>query len=71
MEPRVGIGSKSKTLSAHWSPRKEMPLPVESVRIISKRLTPTEGAWMKAMPVSVVLLREQLFVGGITAVAAK
>ena len=54
MGPWMGIGSKGKSLSAHWSPRKLMPLPLLSVRMSSRRLTPVEGAWMKPMPRNVV-----------------
>ena len=58
MGPWEGIGSKEESLSHYWSPRKLMPLPVllpvVSVRMSSRRLTPVEGAWMKPMPRNVV-----------------
>ena len=47
----MGIGSKGKSLSAHWSPRKLMPLPLVSVRMSSRRFLPETGElWIKPMP---------------------
>jgi len=52
---QMGIGTRRKNVSVHSFPRKEMPLPVPSAKMISSWSPPAGGVWMKAMPLKLAV----------------